>query len=381
MGVFPPAHFLAPLGSGVAPLSFTTRDRQGITHPYAAAATGVAYAPAYDPFNYSFPVANRTMADMDGDGLADWVIATGCVCDLAQPTTSAQVFVLPNRGDGRFGIGPGSPNTATPGTIGSDLSGYGAAAAGLFSDNNVAGSFGLGSSQPLAGGNDVFAFADLNGDGMADFAILHRPNIPPVAAQPPSVTLCLRTGPTLDVGFYSCMNQSLPTVSGQDSLQIADVHGAGINAAVVVPADGSPSTAYFVSPDGTQPPGPDGTVAPRDGLLTQIMQGTGLTTRLTYASVANGMNAGLALPVPQWVVQSVVTDNGLAGTPQGLSVTMQYQYLGPIYDPRDRAFLGFQDVIATRPGTPNAPELHVRTRFATDTCARRGDCTGTPDTS
>ncbi len=149
------------------------------------------------------------------------------------------------------------------------------------------------------------------------------------------------------------------------------------------------ATALLVSPSGNQGP------APRDGLLQSISNGVGTTTSFHYATASGTSNtvpvSGGTVPVPVWVVDRIETTNNLGGL-QALTISSTYSYSTPLYDPRDRAFVGFRSASERRGGTvfdasesivgTDATETVTTTTFATDTCARSSSCTsGTVDYS
>jgi RHS repeat-associated protein len=88
-------------------------------------------------------------------------------------------------------------------------------------------------------------------------------------------------------------------------------------------------------------------------------------------------------------VSSVTSTNGVpanAGSgngifPQSLTHTLSYAYLGPIYDPRDKTFLGFRQVQETHPGETGDPGFIRTTTFLTSACgaATNTSCTGQVD--
>jgi RHS repeat-associated protein len=372
----------------------TTQDRLGLVHPLRFASASFAWTIAYDPNFYGsvqllgIPLPTRAFADLDGDGLKDLVMAskfcpydgtTGQVtaCNLLDLTTprSVGLFIVANRGDGRFG-GAGAGLSGGDGygvsffPIPTHATEQGTVLGALPFDPNAT-SF---QSQPA-----VIRFGDLNSDGMEDYAVLDSNGL----------WICLRNGPTLATANWQCTQADSSFVFGtsfigsqpSNDIEIADLDGTGIPYVVYLPRDGSgaPARALRVSQDGT--PNDDGSVQPRDGLLESISNGVGGGTTLQYAPVSRLATAGGKLPVPAWVVTSMTSTNGLVGTPQGVSATTSYDYTTPYYDPRERTFAGFRDVIETRTGSPASAVTQVGTLFATDTCPGHGDCTSTTDTS
>ena len=346
---------------------FTLRDRSGRTYPFANSGQVYCPAPASNPSAFGYPTdqLQRTMADVDGDGLADLLVANKFPCNGScppgtptppgggPPTPYVEFQFLPSRGDGRFGI---TDPSVTGGPIGCDGS-FGFA---IF-PNQVDQQY---QSDPV-GSDDMAAslvrFGDLNGDEMADFAVLDSSGL----------SICLRYGPSLDAAVWLCTTDStihrqspVPVdYSLQEDIQIADVDGSGINQVVYTAGQvGSPVT-WLMSPNGSSI---NGVAQPRDGLLQSVSNGYGATTTLQYETLdaaTSGANT-TAVPVPGWVVTTATTSNGLSG-PQATSVANNYGYNNPVFDARDNVFLGFGLVSVSKPGAPGDPGALVVTHFAT----------------
>jgi RHS repeat-associated protein len=357
----PTAHGSGPSTTYTYQAFFTTRDRSGITHPFGAASATYCPSPSLDPTILASSTSNptRAAADIDGDALADIVIAN-------KSGTGMLMYDAPNRGDGRFGYY-------------SELSSQSACYV-TYGDATSLGPVGQTLSDPVGGDsmdNSLLRFGDLNGDGMTDFAI----------ADGAGLHICLRNGAGIETARFSCVvDPSLVAYQSYNGsptsfadIEIADVDGSGINQVVyfpmlqsntsyndVTPPNPPPQTNVLVSPNGSTQTGA------RDGLLQSVSNGVGATTTLTYASVASLANG--PLPVPAWVVTGLTTTNG-APAPLTVTTSTSYSYAGNIYDPRDRAFVGFQKVTATRSGVDGAPSVTTITTFATDTCATPGNCT------
>ncbi len=432
---------------------FSTRDYAGVTHPFSvpveqdqppsenpswAWGIGRAHLPGGtftvtttsggsnigDPESFFFEhsSAAHAAADIDGDGLADEVIANkfradwnttmlqfyngrgedyGTVGWNGGPANYLGVVVLPGRGDGRFGVAAANMasggnawnyddagNYVTPGAS-APFAPYTYPGAGKppFLDIGPIPPPQSDSLSP-AGATSGYAmqssairFGDLNGDGMADYAVLDGNGL----------HICLRYGAPWDSAHWSCVTESSltskndlsdPTMA-HETIMIGDVNGSGINRVIYFPAPSvpfgapaGPSTAISVSPDGTS--------GPRDGLLETVSNGFGAQTSFTYATVSS-LNVG-HIPAPEWVVTSVTTSNGLAGT-QAVEQQTSYSYGAPIFDARDRMFVGFRSVTATTTSDASgvfgrgSPGTVTKTTFATqtdNTCVIAG-CAGAPE--
>ena len=166
-----------------------------------------------------------------------------------------------------------------------------------------------------------------------------------------------------------------PLAASRQSIQVGDLDASGINQVVFLPVAAAEPTvpiAISVSPTGS------GT---RDGLLQTISNGVGASTTIEYGTVYNLLIqpqslTNVGMPVPAWVVTETFTDNGLAAGVGALAVEKHYDDAGPIYDPRDRAFVGFRSV--TESVVPLAP---VPGRITTTTFATIAGSPGAVDNS
>lgn len=444
---------------------FSTRDRAGVTHPFNVpnvapatmweapswawripttndgdvisggtftALTTTGGSNIFDPSTSWMDSTSATFAaaDIDGDGLADEVIANKFRGDWN--TTMIQGYrgdynnyprnvgwtdgsfdyvglvVLPSRGDGRFGVPPEDTASViqsgatyseswnwgyyvTPGAVvpfapyswalnngRPPMDGIGPVPAPQSDSISP-----TGATQGYSMQSSAIRFGDLNGDGMSDYAVLDGNGL----------HICLRYGGPWDYAHWSCVTDSALVGNDQSdetqahaTIMIGDVNGSGINRVIYFPAPASTTpfgapqgaaTSVLVSPDGTK-----GT--PRDGLLETVSNGFGASTTFDYATVAS-LQIG-SIPTPEWVVTSVTTSNGLTGT-QAVTEKVFYAYATPIYDARDRAFVGFQNVTTTTlsvndtNGTHGSPGLVTKTTYATqtdNTCASAG-CAGVPE--
>jgi RHS repeat-associated protein len=383
---------------------FTARDRTGQTLPFFMQSPA-SFCPTqdYDPTMWGVTVGFRTispigdafivtdfdvnasvrgMVDVDGDGLADLVSAnkfqcTSCATSVANPASSfpdnyVGLLVLPGRGDGRFGLPSSTASggcTAAPTTYGQGItpSGGGPPVAsgtsplgsfqsdpvgpGLFT--NVYANLGPVNNKPpdLGSGGAIIRLGDLNADGMADYAVLNSVGL----------SACIRTGLAWDQAYWRCETDTTKTimtngaVDPMKDIQIADLDGSGVNQ--VVYFDSTTSMGYQFSLG--RPPA---STPVRDGLLQSVTSSAGATTQLVYQTVAS-QGVG-PLPVPEWVVKRTTTNNNVMGS-QNVTITRDYSYSNPIYDARDRLFVGFQSATETREGGSGAPGLVTKTTFGT----------------
>jgi RHS repeat-associated protein len=318
--------------------SLAIRDRTGVTQPFGLPTKHLCAQSELDPTFYG-PGAVRSLADVDGDGIVDLIIA------YKPPATPNVVsfVVFPGRGDGRFGL----PLTGSPVCY---LDSAGALVAG-----------GPGRSDPIGPdplSESTFHMGDVNGDGLADYAVYDSQGL----------HVCLRQGATWNTASFRCASP-IKIDFGQSGTFLdfgfADVNGTGVPQVWVNWTDGRISTidlAWLASDGSSQT-----SSAPHEGLLQTISNGFGATTTLSYQSV-NALGLAKPMPVPRWVVTSSSTTNGLSGS-QAQSYATQYGYDNPVYDARDRAFVGFQNVTETTNGDNNSPGIFRKTTFATDACS------------
>jgi hypothetical protein len=153
------------------------------------------------------------------------------------------------------------------------------------------------------------------------------------------------------------------------SLYFADMNGSGVDDIIVqqTPAGGSKPTSLGYIDLFTG--GPDGTLSLRPGLLTDISNGLGLATHVTYATTTQlGSQASppWTTPQPLHVVTSITTSDSTSD-----SYTTTYTYSGPVFDGHDNRFLGFQKVTETTPGTA-AQLMNTETTYFYAACTGPG---------
>jgi hypothetical protein len=132
---------------------------------------------------------------------------------------------------------------------------------------------------------------------------------------------------------------------------------------------GTPGTSATLgaAPTGTFP-----------GLLQSVSLLGGEQQTLTYQSIRSLPGVGGTVPVAAWVVTGIQTTNGMPATSQlARTSSVSYAYQTPLYDARDKQFVGFRSVTETHAGDPGAPGLVRTTTFATTAC---GATSGTPCT-
>ena len=276
---------------------------------------------------------------LDGDGLADVVVLENTTPAGGPVFGAMTAHVFKSRGDGRLGLG----GTDAPACANQAYDGY-----------DLVGSTGSGISNDVFGLNGV-AVHDVDGDGLADLVY--------VAADGVHIAL---QGRTADTPGFSGTNLTIAApvgcpVSGpnafdpsQVSLLFAVMNGSGVDDIVLL-ACGTMSWTDMLG-------------GARPNLLETISSPAGAVTTLAYDSIRNLPSVKTSVPVPVEVVTQVKSTNGLSG-PYALSSTVAYTYDSPVYDARDRAFVGFQNVTATTKSDAHSPGIDTTTHFATTTCA------------
>ena len=321
----------------------------------------------------------RSIADVDGDGLADSVYA---VDRTAFYSAGVSLAIWLNHGDGAFGtLNPNAQSNS------------------IVSDAIEQDGFVLPYDISLTTeyGNDaqaIIRMADVNLDGVADIVKLT------------STMLYVCPGSQNGYGFNECIFVSLPANQPADCgltatdygpvvgpfldpvasfVGIADIDGSGVPSIVfsryaspqytnsgqlgpacadtfvyrVVIAPGT-STTLGIPPTTTFP-----------GLLTNVTLLGGERQTITYQPVHT--LPLLELPTAAWVVTNVQSTNSLPA-PQLVTSNVSYSYAVPVYDPRDKQFVGFQSVQEKHSGDVGAPGLVRTTAYATSAC---GESTGT----
>jgi RHS repeat-associated protein len=417
-----------PSQPGLTASYLTVRDRDGSTWPFDLQVPGLVsgglatlikgVGGATDP---SGAIA-YFWADMNGDGLADVVAPQ-------MPATSGPVtlITLGNRGNGLLGS-----STNQPSTIGQGSQNF----KGGSVPNVSAPQPGTNSWNPPVAG-DLFAFGDLNGDGLADYVVaddtfglqicLREQNEGLVDSDFACTTMSkaqLGWGVPADENNSNILSGSTSLVPTKDiipfSVAIADMDGSGIPQVLVwgglnyssgskiggansnIVLGGTPANVVWmtaVSAIARPQAGTWGAIA-RPNLLTGISDNSLSTTTIAYESANQDLRLGqgvvhsttptaalggtgtstppATIPVPVWVVSKVTSNNGLAGTKAGVVPVTSYTYTSPVYDPRDREFVGFQQVQENHQSPAGLaqgyPEPIRNTYFATEACSGPGSC-------
>ncbi len=289
------------------------------------------------------PTANA-FGDIDGDGIVD-IVRWG--------TTTSTWW--PGHGDGVFGMCPNGIN------------GIGASSGGPV-ECSCGSAVGIALPVGIKAGS-VAAIHDVTGDGLGDI-IVSGPS-PGEASVFPNAGLAVKGVPSFGSSIIVSVNALLGWSGNASptSFYFADMNGSGVDDIIVqeIPAGGSKATSlgYIDLYTG----GPDGTQSLRPGLLTDIDNGLGLTTHVTYATttqLGSAASPPWASPQPLHVVASMTTSESGAD-----SYTTSYTYSGPVYDGHDNRFLGFQKVRETTPGTA-AQLMNTETTYFYAACTGPG---------
>ena len=314
---------------------------------------------------FSGHATQRVVTDFDGDGLADVVVLENLIPYRNGESVFGEVVahVFKNRGDGRFG----SPDASAPSCAGSAYAPYDV-------------TFYTGDGIDDTSFTYAASMHDIDGDGVADLVWLDPSGLHVVLAKweasqnefvGDQATLAYGASlsdlkcNTNDVNNHPEHNLDITGVS----LQFADMNASGVDDLVVL-ACGYMDTWKL-------------NAKYRPGLLRTISNGAGANTTIEYDSLVHKLDPGggqpnVSIPVPAQLVTRVTTSNGLTG-PYARNLVTSYSYEDPVYDARDHAFLGFQTVKTTQPGTQESPGLDTTTHFATGTCPPGTGCEATPD--
>jgi RHS repeat-associated protein len=304
-------------------------------------------------------------ADIDGDGLLDWIRqdpSTGRVTafftaqdpvgriePLAAHLTSEPVSPLPSGSSNQtFFVdanGDGVPDILSAEILGASGStnpvlliwrGHGDAT--FDTDYYELGVLPGDLYTELAGNNAQLYLHDLNGDGLADL----------VAYDANGLSFFISTGRSFIAGPTFAFSGNLwQGAFPRAQIAFADLDGSGVDDVVVTWPN------VFLSPFG---PEPDGHISgiffdllgpskTPQALLSTISNGLGATTTIQYVSSANSANtlSPQVLHVVSSVSTTVADPTGDAGGPY----RTDYEYSEPTYDHRYRKFLGYGHVRST----------------------------------
>jgi RHS repeat-associated protein len=354
--------------------AFTQRDVTGAITPFGR------HSPAYcmNPMMFGWSqvcnangctqeyrhAVHPVVADADGDGLADVIVMENVVPNAppGQPAVNGQVtaHVYKNRGDGRFGL----PDPSAP-----------SCAQGAWVPYDIPISTGGGIDDYSFGSLPSTSMHDVDGDGLADFVWVD-PNglwvtltrfIPVAVLTFPdggstgggwalggSITL---HATTQQLGCSSTGYTYNPT---SQTVLFGDLAGDGVDSIYAYVCD-QVSIFHLTDPSA-------GTTGPRPGLLSTISNGQGVTTTISYDTIHH-VAGSTPIPVAGQVVTEVKTTNGLTGPYYASSLDTTYSYDSPVYDARDRQFLGFKNVTQKQlGGSSSSPGVDTTTRLATGTC-------------
>ena len=264
----------APANSDLNRANLTTRDHAGVTRPFSRATASVCPSPQMDPAELPFAALSdssaRALADMDGDGLPDLVVAQGIDTGASH---SLNLYVFPNRGDGRFGL---PLSGGTPCTANSD-SPVSIAAPGLPQDALV---------------NSEFQMGDFNGDGRADYALLG----------PHGLQVCVQYGATMALATFRCANIN------SDALDVIAGHTIDVTKARLLVGDydatGSQRILTAISPVGSLPPVATGLLERQTVRIPWKSRGRGCATPVNGFEIHDG---GMPAKVEYVLADAVVT--------------------------------------------------------------------------
>ena len=254
--------------------------------------------------------------DVDGDGIADMVESGG---------GTQNILWWPGHGDGVFGACPDG---------------------GVQCACASATALSLPVTVPPTS-KQILGMHDVTGDGLADIVVGVSGGI--------AVYVNLGGGvSSFAAPVTPATNPALAFAGALTAIYFVDMDGSGIDDIVMqgTPAGGKTGTSLsFVDLYGTGVA--QTTTTQRPGMLIGINNGLGVTTSIAYDTSANlsraAASAGAAWtresPQPIHAVVSVTTSDST-----GDAYTTHYTYWNPIFDGRDREFLGFQRVRQTTPG-------------------------------
>ena len=302
--------------------------------------------------------ALRTLADMNGDGVPDFVVGGGDNGD--------QYFYLPGDGTGSFGcIRPKPLCSALHWPQSGDNALSNGKAIFLATPKAANNPWeALPKQKDLADAGAHIWVHDINGDGLADIIVADK------------------SGSTLSIwlnddgiNFHRIPDIDLKTIPNRGptaKVTFADMNASGTDDIVIIYPTG---VSYIdLTPVGMNAGG-------HQGLLVSIANGLGATTTIQYKSTAYLDEAARRAGQP-WVnhspkVEFVVTRVTMSADLANYSDrrTDSYSYRDAIYDDWQQTFLGFRKVIREREGDLIAPNTIIETTYFF------GHCQGEHDTN
>ncbi len=295
-------------------------------------------------------VLQTDLADLNGDGLPDRVT-------VHRNGTMTVAFNL-GYGFSQEVVWPGGSfqqGYSTSQSIGPTLG---------FSTGDLA--FAGGVSLSGATDEQKVTWVDLNGDGLADQLrvsngqVLVRFNTGAgltgdvnwgtfrdnAIARSKSVSLgggvdfTIGIGPLCEIGCYLIINPGVHVEGGisRPELQLADVNGDGYPDDIASTSDGSMDVSLNTTG--------------RTNLLKSVANPLGGTIALDYTRKGNTTSEAFS----QWVLSRVAVNDGRPGDGTDVQLTT-YEYANNVYNPLERSFLGYANVIerqrdASQPGEP-----------------------------
>lgn len=320
---------------------FTTRDSK-FTHPLAATTKSCVGPSGQKQAEFDWPDTTRrpALADMNGDGLPDLIFVG-----------PHALSYWPGDGRGNFGTCSGASCACSVGP-------FETPSTPMFSPD-------------LSGSASSRVFLqDLNGDGFADILSISGDGL--------RIYFNFEGWKFQDPLFVagSSISEFYKASADWDTLRVgfADMNGNGITDIVFFIGGAVHALDLHRIINIAQVFAPDAW-APRPGLLIQIDNGIGASTKISYISTADLARTALITgkrwkrPMPQVmaIVGRVTYTNAMPGTD---AIRVAYDYDKPAWDGWERGFLGFETVNIVRLASPgqSEPPLKVDETFSMPIC-------------
>jgi hypothetical protein len=289
-----------------------------------------------------------TMGDINGDGLPDFI----ALVHTNSPVTN-EIQVYFGHGDGVFG-------QCDPGPHLSNVSSDSVACLCGAAKNAL----GISTTwSPINSQNAKLnaQFHDVDGDGLADAIVPSSDGFDVYINMAGNAF----PGPSIHVSAAAALGwtDTSSTSSWQSRVYLfADMNGSGVDDVVI--ADTAGNIGYVDVLGGARP-----------GLIHSITATSGATTTVQYQDLPSLSRAATATGYP-WLTQSaesryIVTQIALSDETPGVTsppIVTTYTYRDPMYDARDREFVGFTSVEAVTAGDATSPSMHVKTTFYQSFC-------------